>query len=222
METSIYEKVDRYIEDLLGQEDESLRAAATFTESSKLPPISITANQGKFLQVMAMACGAKRILEIGTLGAYSTIWLAKALPSDGKIISLEYDPKHADVAKTNIKNAGLSSQVEVRIGKALDLLPLIEKEKLPPFDMIFIDADKQPYTEYFDWAVKLGRPGAVIIADNVIRAGRVLNPDTEEESAQGVQRMNKMLSGRKDVTATIIQNVGSKEHDGMAIAVINK
>lgn len=222
METSIYEKVDQYIADLLGKEDESLKSAAHFTESSKLPPISITANQGKFLQVMAMACGAKRILEIGTLGAYSTIWLAKALPPDGKIISLEYDPKHAEVARTNIKNAGLSSQIEVRLGKALDLLPLIEKEKLPPFDMIFIDADKQPYAEYFEWAVKLGRPGALIIADNVIRAGRILNPEAQDENVQGVHRLNKMLSGREDVTATIVQNVGSKEHDGMAIAVINK
>jgi caffeoyl-CoA O-methyltransferase len=222
METSIYEKVDHYIADLLGKEDESLISAAHFTETSELPPISITANQGKFLQVMAMACGAKRILEIGTLGAYSTIWLAKALPPDGKIISLEYDPKHADVARTNIKNAGFSAQIEVRLGKALDILPLIEKEKLPPFDMIFIDADKQPYAEYFDWAVKLGRPGGLIIADNVIRAGRVLNPEVQDENVQGVHRMNKMVSGRTDVTATIVQNVGSKEHDGMAIAVINK
>ena len=152
---------------------------------------------------------------------YSTIWLARALPAGGQLITLELDRKHADVAQKNINRAGLSSIVDIRIGKALDLLPILKENGEGPFDMIFIDADKPPYTEYFEWALKLSRPGTLIIADNVIREGKVLDPNSSDEMVQGVQRFNAALAKNTAVTATIIQTVGIKDHDGMAIAVVN-
>jgi caffeoyl-CoA O-methyltransferase len=222
MDNQIFEKVDNYISELLGTEDKALRSATSLIESKKIPNASISANQGKFLQILALACNAKRVLELGTLGGYSTIWLANALPADGKVISIEFDPAHAEVAKANFENAGLSSKVEIRVGKALDILPQIENEQHEPFDMIFIDADKPPYTEYFEWAIRLGRPGSVIVADNVIRNGKVLDTETTDEKVQGVQRLNKMLASCTAVTATILQTVGVKEYDGMVVAVINR
>lgn len=163
-----------------------------------------------------------RNIQLGTLGAYSTIWLAKALPQDGKVISIEFDPFHYEIAKKNIKNAGLTAKVELRLGKALDILPELEKEHIEPFDMIFIDADKPPYTEYVQWAIKLGRPGSVIVADNVIRNGKILDPNSSDEKVQGVQRLNEMLENCPEVTATILQTVGVKEYDGMVVAVVNR
>jgi predicted O-methyltransferase YrrM len=222
MDNQIFEKVDNYISDLLASEDKALKDATGLIESKQIPNASISPNQGKLLQVLAISCNAKRILELGTLGAYSTLWLAKALPKDGKVISIEFDPFHAEVANTNIRNAGLSSMIEIKTGKALDILPEIEKESSEPFDMIFIDADKPPYWEYFQWAIKLGRPGTIIIADNVIRNGKVLEEDSKDEKVQGVRRLNKMLSTCDEVTATILQTVGIKEYDGMVIAVINR
>jgi caffeoyl-CoA O-methyltransferase len=183
-----------------------------------MPAISISPNQGKFLHMMALLCNAKRILEVGTLAGYSTIWMARALQDDGKLISLEYDPKHASVAQKNIDRAGLTSKVEIRVGKGLDLLPELKGEG--PFDMIFIDADKPPYAEYFQWALKLSRPGTLIIADNVIRDGKVLDATNGDEMVKGVHRFNKMLSQNKEVTATIMQMVGVKEYDGMALAIV--
>ncbi|MBL7829817.1 MAG: O-methyltransferase, partial [Saprospiraceae bacterium] len=172
MDDQIFENVDNYISKLLGKEDKDLQDATHLINLNEIPNASISPNQGKFLQVLALTCNAKRILELGTLGAYSTIWLAKALPQDGKVISIEFDPFHYEIAKKNIKNAGLTAKVELRLGKALDILPELEKEHIEPFDMIFIDADKPPYTEYVQWAIKLGRPGSVIVADNVIRNGK--------------------------------------------------
>lgn len=216
-----FEKVDSYIADLVGHEDDILRSTIKSIEDAGIPSISVSANQGKFLQVLAKACGAKRILEIGTLAGYSTIWLARALPADGKIISLEYDPKHASVAQKNIDVAGLSSIVDIRVGKAIDLLPKLVAENVKPFDMIFIDADKPPYKEYFEWSLKLSRSGTLIIADNVIREGKVMDPNCSDEMVIGARRFNASLAGNPKVTATIIQNVGTKDHDGMAIAVVN-
>jgi predicted O-methyltransferase YrrM len=169
---------------------------------------------------MAKLVNAKKILEVGTLGGYSTIWMARALPANGKLISLELDPHHAAVAKRNISAAGLDDLVEIRIGKAMDTLKQLIKEEAGPFDMIFIDADKPPYTEYFELSLKLSRPGTLIIADNVIRDGKVLL-DKTDEMAEGAKRFNASLAANKSVTATIIQTVGTKEHDGMAIAVVN-
>lgn len=222
MDNKIFEDVDNYISNLLGKEDKALQNATHSINLNKIPNISISPNQGKFLQILALACNAKRILELGTLGAYSTIWLANALPEDGKVTSIEFDPFHYEIAKRNIENAGLTSKVEIRLGKALEILPELEKERRDPFDMIFIDADKPPYTEYFQWAIKLGRPGSVIVADNVIRNGKVLDPNSQDEKVQGVQRLNQWLKDCREVTATILQTVGVKEYDGMVVAVINK
>jgi caffeoyl-CoA O-methyltransferase len=221
MNQAFFESVDQYISGLLGAEDEALKATTASIEKENIPPISISANQGKFLHVLAKLCNAKKILEIGTLAGYSTIWMARALPKNGRLVTLEFDQHHADVAKKNIARAGLDSIVEVRVGKAIELLPQIKKEGIGPFDMIFIDADKPPYTEYFEWALKLSRPGTLIVADNVIREGKVLDAQSDDPMVGGAQRFNKALAANSAVTATIIQTVGSKEHDGMAIAVVN-
>lgn len=221
MSTEIFGQVDAYISDLFNQPDDALDAVEKAIIEENIPQISISPNQGKFLHIMARLCGAKKILELGTLGGYSTIWFGRALPAGGKLITLEYSQHHANVAQTNIERAGLGEMVEIRVGKALDTLPILKEEGLEPFDLIFIDADKQPYAEYFEWALKLSRPGTLIIADNVIRDGKVLDPNSTDEMVQGVQRFNTLLSKTTDVTATIIQTVGVKEHDGMAIAIVN-
>ena len=221
MDTEIFDSVDQYILKLVGGEDEALRAADRSITEENLPPISVSANQGKFLNVLAKACRAKKILEIGTLAGYSTIWMARALPKDGKLISLEFDPHHARVAKNNIERAGLSKIVDIRIGHAIELLPQLQANNEGPFDMIFIDADKPPYTEYFQWALKLAHSGTLIVADNVIREGNVLDAASTDDMVLGVQRFNEYLSQTTSVTATILQTVGAKVHDGMALAVVN-
>jgi predicted O-methyltransferase YrrM len=221
MNKGIFEAVDNYISGLLATEDEVLKQTIQSLEKENIPQISVSANQGKFLQVMAKLVGAKRILELGTLGGYSTIWMARALPGDGKIITLELDAKHAAVAQKNIENAGLKEKVELRVGKALDTLTKMIEANEGPFDMIFIDADKQPYAEYFSLALKLSRKGTLIIADNVIREGKVLDADNKDEMVIGAHRFNKALAGTTGVTATIIQTVGNKEHDGMALIVVD-
>jgi caffeoyl-CoA O-methyltransferase len=218
----MFEAVDHYIDDLLVPEDKALIAAKESLEKAGMPQISISPNQGKFLHILALLCNAKKILEVGTLAGYSTIWLARALPKDGKLITLEIDPKHAAVAQKNIDGAGLTDRVDIRIGKAMDSLEKLETEKAGPFDMIFIDADKPPYTEYFQYALRMSRPGTLIVADNVIRDGKVLDANHTDEMVKGAQRFNKSLAANKDVTATIIQTVGVKEYDGMAIAVVKK
>lgn len=221
MDTTIFGAVDSYINNLLAPEDEALQETIHSLDKENIPQISVSANQGKFLHVMAKLVQAKRILELGTLGGYSTIWMARALPQDGKLISLEIDPKHAAVAQANLDKAGVSAKVEIRIGKGIDSLQKMIAEKEAAFDMIFIDADKPPYAEYFQLALQLSRPGTLIIADNVIRSGKVLEADIEDEVVNGVQRFNELLSKTKGVTATIIQTVGSKYHDGMALAVVD-
>jgi predicted O-methyltransferase YrrM len=221
MSKKLFAAVDRYIAKLLGPEDKALRATVKSMKKADIPPMNISANQGKFLQVLAKTANAKKILEIGTCGGYSTIWLARALPVDGHLITLEVDQAYADVARENIIKAGLDTVVDIKVGKALDTLQALEAEETGPFDMIFIDADKPPYTEYFDWAVKLSRPGTIIVADNVVREGKILDEKHPDEKVQGVQRLNKALADDKRVTATIMQNVGVKYHDGMVIAVVN-
>ena len=220
MDLKIFGAVDEYITGLFEQEDSSLTAVEQSIKESNIPPISISPNQGKFLQLLARLCHAKKILEIGTLAGYSTIWLARALPKDGKLITLEYEPLHARVSQTNIDRAGLSSVVEIRVGKGIDLLPKLVEEGAGPFDMIFIDADKPPYKEYFDWSLKLSRPGTLIVADNVIREGKVLHDKSPDEMVAGVKRFNAALAVNPAVTATIIQTIGAKEHDGMALAIV--
>lgn len=220
MTSEIFGSVDNYINQLIAPHDDALTAAERSIIESGIPQISVSANQGKFLQVLAKLCGAKKILEVGTLGGYSTIWMARALPPGGKVVTLEIEPKHADVARMNFERAGLANVIDIRLGKAIDIMPTL-KSSDAPFDMIFIDADKPPYTEYFQWALKLSKPGTLIVADNVIRGGKVLDVKTDDEMVKGVQRFNKFLSQTPGVTATIIQNVGAKEHDGMALIVVN-
>ena len=212
--------VDRYISDLLVPPDPALDAALQDSTDAGLPAIQVTPNQGKLLHLLARAIGARAILELGTLGGYSTIWLARALAPGGQLITLEADPKHADVARANFARAGLGRVVELRLGRALDTLPQISGEGRGPFDLTFIDADKQSTTEYFDWALKLSRRGSLIIADNVVRKGAVLDAGSDDTIIQGVRRFNEMLAAEPRVSATGIQTVGSKGYDGFAIALV--
>jgi predicted O-methyltransferase YrrM len=172
------------------------------------------------LQLLAQACGARNILEIGTLGGYSTIWLARALPAGGRLITLESEPKHAEVARANIARAGLAGVVEVRLGRALETLPQIAVEKRSPFDFVFIDADKARYPDYLPWAIKLSRPGSLIVADNVVRKGAVIDAANTDANVQGARRFNEMLAAEPRVSATAVQTVGSKGHDGLALAIV--
>ncbi|KAA9035532.1 O-methyltransferase [Ginsengibacter hankyongi] len=220
MNQQLFESVDQYIGRLFYNEDACLKETEQSIIRSGIPQISVSPNQGKFLHILARLCNAKKILEMGTLGGYSTIWMARALPANGKLITLEIDKNHADVARQNFNRCGLASKIEIRLGKAIDILPSLKEEGAGPFDMIFIDADKPPYTEYFQWALKLARPGTLIIADNVIREGKVLLQESPDEMVTGVKRFNQFLSQCSDVTATIFQTVGAKEHDGMAIALV--
>ena len=220
MTPQLFESVDQYISELFHDEDEGLKATEQSIIESGIPQISISPNQGKFLQLLAKLSNAKKILEVGTLGGYSTIWMARALPENGKLVTLEIDPKHAEVAQQNFNRCGLASKIDIRLGKAIDMLPQLLAEGAGPFDMIFIDADKPPYTEYFQWALQLSRPGTLIIADNVIREGKVLLEESPDEMVSGVKRFNDYLSKCTAVTATIFQTVGAKEHDGMALAIV--
>jgi caffeoyl-CoA O-methyltransferase len=220
MDQKVFEQVDQYISDLFIPADPALTAAEDSHKLENIPHINVSPNLGRFLYLMAKLTKSEKILEVGTLAGYSTIWMARALPEKGKLISLEIDPRHAAVARKNIDRAGLSTKVEVREGKAIELLAQLVEHKSGPFDMIFIDADKPPYTEYFEWALKLSRPGTLIIADNVIRDGKVLKPGHEDPMVQGAQRFNKALAASKKVDATILQTIGVKEYDGMAIAIV--
>jgi len=220
MDQQLFQAVDHYISALLEPHDAVLAATEQSIIDAGIPQISISPNQGKFLHMLALLRGAKKILEIGTLGGYSTIWLARALPEGGKIITLELEPSHAAVAQKNIDLAGLASKVEIRIGHALELLPQLEAEEPTPFDMIFIDADKPPYAEYFQWALRLSGPGTLIVADNVVREGQVLQDNHPDERVSGVRRFNQLLADTPSVTATILQTVGVKEYDGMALAIV--
>jgi predicted O-methyltransferase YrrM len=214
-----WQDVDRYITDLFVPHDRVLEETLRTSDAAGLPQIAVSSNQGKLLMLLAKACGAKNILEIGTLGGYSTIWLGRALPPDGKLVSLEYSQKHADVACANIVRAGLEKTVEVRIGAAVDSLPKLQIEGIK-FDLIFIDADKQGYSNYLDWSLKLSHPGTLIIADNVVRDGEVANSNSTDEMVQGIQRFNEKLAAESRVSATAIQVVGSKGYDGLGFIVV--
>jgi predicted O-methyltransferase YrrM len=220
MEKLLFKQVDDYISNLLAPQDEILVDTIKSLDKEGLPQISVTANQGKFLQVMVLLCNAKRILELGTLGGYSSIWMGRGLPQNGKLITIEIDSHHALVAEQNINRAGLSGKIEIRIGKALDYLKKMIGDREEPFDMIFIDADKPSYTEYFNLALQLSKSGTLIICDNVIRQGEILDKNSTDEKVQGVQRFNKMLGNNTRVTATIMQTIGIKGFDGMAVAVV--
>jgi predicted O-methyltransferase YrrM len=212
--------VDRYFTEQLHLSDSTLEAAMQANAAAELPAIDLAPNQGKLLQLLVRLVGANKILEIGTLGGYSTIWLARALPPDGRLISLEFSPKHAEVAKSNIQRAGLSDRVQIRVGAALDSLPRIEKEGLAPFDFIFIDADKPNNPGYLEWAIKLARPGTLIIVDNVVRDGAVADASSTDPAIQGTRKMFALMSRDTRLSATALQTVGSKGYDGFAMAVV--
>ncbi len=213
--------VDDYISDLFIPADPALAAALEDASAAGMPPISVAPNQGKLLQVLALAHGARRILEIGTLAGYSTIWLARALPADGRLVTLEADPLHAAVAQANIVRASLADRVTVRLGLALDTLPQLVAAGEAPFDLVFIDADKPNTAAYFAWALKLTRPGSLIIADNTVRAGEVLETTSADPNVVGMREFHAILAAEPRVTATMIQTVGSKGYDGLAFAVVN-
>ena len=213
--------VDEYITGLFPS-DPALEMVLQATRAAGMPQINVSPVQGRLLHVLALTRGARTILEIGTLAGYSAIWMARALPADGKLITLESDPKHAEVARANIARAGLADRIEVRLGVALDVLPQLAAEGKGPFDLIFIDADKTNLTTYFEWAVRLARPGSLIITDNVIRHGDVLDDSSADASLQGVRRFNEALAADRRVTATIVQMVGIKGYDGMALAVVRE
>ncbi|WP_437678946.1 O-methyltransferase [Sorangium sp. So ce131] len=212
--------VDQYIADQLVTADAALEAALADSAAAGLPAINVAPNQGKLLQLLARIQGARSVLEIGTLGGYSTIWLARALPAGGRVITLEVDRKHAEVARANIARAGLSEVVEVRLGRALDLLPQLAAEGRGPFDFIFIDADKPSNPDYFAWALKLSRRGSVIVIDNVVRRGAVADAGSDDPNVQGARRLHEALAAEPRVSATAIQTVGSKGYDGFAIALV--
>lgn len=212
--------VDQYIDSQLVPPDPVLEAARKANAAAGLPDIAVTPSQGKLLYLLARSQKASNILEIGTLGAYSTIWLTRALPKDGHLITLEANPKHANIARSNIVRAGLSDKVELREGLALETLPKIAKEIHAPFDFVFIDADKENNAAYFEWALKLSRVGSLIFVDNVIRDGKVADKSSKDPMVQGVRRLNELLAKEKRVIATTIQTVGTKGYDGFTLALV--
>jgi predicted O-methyltransferase YrrM len=212
--------VDRYFANRLVPHDDSLAAAVEATARAGFPPHELSPLQGKLLHLLAKAMAARKVLEIGTLGGYSTIWLARALPPDGKIITLESNPAHADVARDNLERAGVSELVEVRVGRAADTLPQLVAEGRGPFDLIFIDADKASNPEYLSWSLRLSRPGTLLIGDNVVRSGGVADAASADPNIQGVRRFIEMLATEPRVSATAIQTVGSKGYDGFALAIV--
>jgi predicted O-methyltransferase YrrM len=213
----LWTAIDAYLQDCLVPGDEAIDAALAASEEAGLPQINVAPNQGKLLMLLARATGARRILEVGTLGGYSTIWLARGLPADGRLITLEANPEYAEIARGNIARAGLAAQVEVRIGRAQDTLPGLTSEA--PFDLIFIDADKPGTPGYFQWAVKLSRRGSLIIVDNVVREGAVLDADGDA-NVQGMRRFFELAATDPRVSGTALQTVGAKGHDGLAILLV--
>lgn len=212
--------VDRYFADLLLPADPMLEAALAASDAAGLPPHNVSPSQGKLLMLLARLQGARRILEIGTLGGYSTIWLARALPAGGRLVTLEADATHLEVARANIARAGLADLVELRLGPALETLPRLAAEGRAPFDLIFIDADKPNNPDYLAWALRLARRGSLIIADNVVRNGAVIDAASGDPNVRGVRRFNARLAAEPRVSATAVQTVGSKGYDGFVLALV--
>jgi predicted O-methyltransferase YrrM len=221
MSEVLWGRVDGYIVDKLVDKDATLADALTANGAAGLPAMDVSAAQGKFLNLMIRITGARRVLELGTLGGYSTIWMAKALPAGGHLVTLEYDPKHAQVARKNIDASGVGDKVTIHVGAAVDTLPVVAAQNPEPFDFIFIDADKPSNPIYLDWAVKLSRPGTVIILDNVIRDGKVLDPDNPDPRIIGTRAAYDIIGSHPRLSATALQTVGSKGWDGFAIMVVD-
>jgi predicted O-methyltransferase YrrM len=216
----VWTSVDEYVAAVCLLHDPALDAALEASRAAGLPAISVSAPQGKLLHLIARMVGARRMLEIGTLGGYSAIWLARALPEGGRLVTLEYEQKHADVARANIARAGLSDRVEIRVGRAIETLPGLETEGAGPFDLVFIDADKTGYPDYWPWALRLARPGTVIVADNVVRDGKVADSQSSDPNVQGVRRYLALVGAERRVTSTVLQTVGAKGYDGLSIAIV--
>jgi predicted O-methyltransferase YrrM len=216
----LWTAVDDYITGMLLPADTVLEAALEASRAAGLPPIAVTPAQGKLLHILARLQGARRILEIGTLGGYSTIWLGRALPADGKLLTVEVNPEYAKIARENISRAGLDAVVDLRLGPALETLPQIVAEGAGPFDLIFIDADKHNIPKYFEISCGLSRLGSLIIVDNVVRDGRVLDAKSHDPDIQGIRRFNQLLSRKQGVCATALQTVGAKGYDGFAILLV--
>lgn len=220
MSQTLFDAIDRYIREHLLVAESDLDNALQKSTAAGLPEINVAPNQGKLLYVLARAMGVKKVLEIGTLAGYSTIWLARALAPDGRVITLELDPKHADVARENVSNAGVGTLIDIRVGAALETLPRLEAEGVGPFCLTFIDADKVNIPSYFEWAVKLSRPGSLIVVDNVVRQGALVNEHSTDPDVIGVRRLHELIRNDPRVSATTIQTVGSKGHDGLTFAVV--
>jgi len=212
--------VDRHVEDILLRPDEVLDGMPEAITAAGLPGISVSPSQGKLLFVLAKAMGARRILEIGTLGGYSGIWLARALPPDGLLVTIELDAAYAEVARGNFTRAGVAPLVDLRVGSALEVLPQLSAQGVGPFDVVFIDADKAQYAEYLDWSIRLCRPGSLIVADNVVREGAILNARSKDPRVQGMRRFLEALKADRRVSGTVIQTVGMKGYDGFALIVV--
>ena len=220
MPEEIWNKVDDYLDRMIVDQDHALLAALKDSEEADLPPINVSPPQGKMLHILARSLSAKRILEMGTLGAYSTIWLARALPDDGEMLSLEVNQKHAEVSRRNLERANLSKKVKIILGPALDSLSTLYKNGSKPFDFIFIDADKQNYPGYFDWAIKLSHSGSMIVVDNVVRKGSIIETGNTDPNVKGVKEMLSSIRSYKNIIATAIQTVGVKGHDGFALIYV--
>ena len=217
MTEEIWSDIDAFIGARFVRADSALDAALEASKAAGLPEINVAPNQGKLLMLLAQAMGARRILEVGTLGGYSTIWLARGLRPGGSVVTLEANSDYAKVAEANLARAGIADRVEIRVGRALETLPQLAADSAGPFDLVFIDADKPPTTEYFQWALKLTRPGGIIIVDNVVREGAILDADGDDRMVQGIRRFFDAVAAEPRVDATVIQTVGGKGHDGMAI-----
>jgi predicted O-methyltransferase YrrM len=220
MADEAWSAVDEYVAGLLAPHDEALDAAVRASGEAGLPSIQVSPPQGRLLHLLARAIGAKAILEFGTLGGYSTIWLARALPEDGRLFTLEADPRYAEVARGNVARAGVSDLVDLRVGPALDLLPALEAEGAGPFDLTFVDADKIHTPDYFAWSLERSRPGSLIVADNVVRGGTLAEADSDDPTTAAQRRLHEQIAADPRVDATTIQTVGSKGYDGFTIALV--
>ncbi len=219
-DTSAWDSVDDYFAGKLLGADKGLTGAAAASDAAGLPQIAVSPMQGRFLELLARSIRARNVLEIGTLGGYSTICLARGTGPEGRVISLEYERRHAEVARSSIAAAGLSTTVEIRVGRAIDLLPGVEADGIGPFDLVFIDADKQSNPDYLSWAIRLSRPGTVIVVDNVVRGGAVADADSSAPDVLGTRRMFDLIEGNERLEATAIQTVGAKGYDGFLYAVV--
>ena len=220
MAGELWTAVDRYITDLLVPAEPALESALEASRAAGLPEINVSPNQGKLLHLLARVQGARSILEVGTLGGYSAIWLARALPPGGRLVTLELEPRHAEIARANLERAGLAELVTVRVGRAADSLAELVAEGAGPFDLVFIDADKQSGADYFHRALELSRPGSLIVVDNVVRGGAVIDEASTDPAIQGTRRLNRAMAAERRVSATEVQTVGSKGYDGFALALV--